>query len=544
MLPLDEAAVEVDANNRTLKVPSTFVKCASLQNDHIAETIMFSIDRYYDFMDLATTQIYVQWSSIDDEGATKIELIDLSVPNKIRFGWPLTQNVTKTPGPVKFSVRFFRQDANDILYSFNTLQNEIVIKQALQPEINAEAEVEKPVAQSYFANAVVSSQLTGEGMPNPLNPSFEAPGLNLPATSALDENDTLTLKAQAVVGDTGIMTYTWYYKPANATEFVEIPAETTEGFGVVADSMEKMFPQPTERVRLEEYYIQNPVDADAYEIYSGAIPHPEGIELWQKYSTYTVPESGGVTGVYKVGVTNTLGQNTTANATWSQDCVLPGPANIELTKDLNEYIMFGAEETNVNLHIEIATDPNNPIVDYKWYGGSVGSDSITELADATGQSYIVTQPGWYKAEINANLNREHKSAQSAMCKVVAYPETPTVSIVANVADEEGVINIDPGATVEFTVAAGVTEKEGLAEELYKGTFEYIWMVNAPDTNGFVALTDTFPTAGMPAVISGLGTANLLVRNVDNTAAYSYQCVVKHVLNNAEASATTEAFTII
>lgn len=157
MLPLDEAAVEVDANNRTLKIPSTFVKCASLQNDHIAETIMFNIDRYYDFMDLATTQIYVQWSSIDDEGATKIELIDLSVPNKIRFGWPLTQSVTKTPGPVKFSVRFFRQDANNILYSFNTLQNEIVIKQALQPEINAEAEVEKPVAQSYFTNAVVSS---------------------------------------------------------------------------------------------------------------------------------------------------------------------------------------------------------------------------------------------------------------------------------------------------------------------------------------------------------------------------------------------------
>ena len=535
MLPLDEVPVEVDANNRALKVPAAFVKCASVQNDHIAETIMFTTDRYYDFMDLATTEIYVQWSSADDQGATKIELIDLSVPNKIRFGWPLTKTITKTPGRVEFSVRFFRQDATDVLYSFNTLSNEILIKSALQPDINAEAEVEKPVAQSYFINAIVSSQLTGSGEPNPLNPTFEAPGLNLPATSALDENNSLTMKVQAVVGDTGTMTYTWYHKPADATDFVEIPS-------IIA--MEKILPQPTERIKYEEYYVQSKTDAEAYELYAGQIPHPEGVELWEKYSAYTVPTTGNVTGAYKVSVVNTLGQNTTVNPTWSQECILPSPADIEFVKDLEQNIMFAQGQTNMDLGVEIAKDINNSTITYTWQGSSESAEAMTEITDAHNKSYNISNPGWYRVDIKSNLNREDKFAHSTVCKVSAYPEVPTVSIIANVADEEGIINVEPGATVEFTVAAGISEKENVANELYKGNLEYVWMVNAPDTNGFVELTHAFPTAGMPVVISGLDTNKLIVRNVDNTAAYSYQCLVKHIFNEVEVSTTTDTFTIV
>jgi hypothetical protein len=104
MLPLDEDPFTIDLNNRTIIVPASFNKCASIQNDQLAETIVFVTDRYFDYMDLANTQIYVQWTIPADpknnrnqaiEGATFVEMRDLeSEPGKLRFAWPLNKEIT------------------------------------------------------------------------------------------------------------------------------------------------------------------------------------------------------------------------------------------------------------------------------------------------------------------------------------------------------------------------------------------------------------------------------------------------------------------
>ena len=59
MVPLDEDPFVIDLNKRTIAVPASFSKCASVQTDTLAETIVFVADRYFDFMDLANVQIYV-----------------------------------------------------------------------------------------------------------------------------------------------------------------------------------------------------------------------------------------------------------------------------------------------------------------------------------------------------------------------------------------------------------------------------------------------------------------------------------------------------
>jgi hypothetical protein len=57
--------------------------------------IVFSVDRYFDYMDLANTSIYVQWRLPDGtENATRIFMIDLSTPDKIRFAWPISDIIT------------------------------------------------------------------------------------------------------------------------------------------------------------------------------------------------------------------------------------------------------------------------------------------------------------------------------------------------------------------------------------------------------------------------------------------------------------------
>jgi hypothetical protein len=141
MLPLDEDTFDIDLNTRTINIPTSFSKCASVQTDQLAETIIFVTDRYFDFMDLANVEIYVQWTIPEDKkngiaeynGATRVEMIDLeSLPGKLKFAWPLNEKVTEHAGIVKFSVRFLRVDeSNKVLYSLNTTDASLVIKPAL-----------------------------------------------------------------------------------------------------------------------------------------------------------------------------------------------------------------------------------------------------------------------------------------------------------------------------------------------------------------------------------------------------------------------------
>jgi hypothetical protein len=114
MMPLDEETFNIDLNSRAISVPSTFFKVngkvGGVQADQMAELVVFETDRYFDYMDLANTHIYVQWQLPNAEqstGATLISMKDLSKPGKIRFAWPLYDVITQYSGNVKFSVRFY-----------------------------------------------------------------------------------------------------------------------------------------------------------------------------------------------------------------------------------------------------------------------------------------------------------------------------------------------------------------------------------------------------------------------------------------------------
>ena len=240
MLPIDETPFAINADTRVITTPRIVV----LQNDQIAETVVFTIDRYFDYMDLYNANAYVQWTLPDGtEGATEIEFRDIeTIPGKIRFGWPLDSDVTSQVGQVKFSVRFWQRDTmkengvdvEKVVYSFNTLTSSLTVSPSLQVKVNDAAMVNTPVAANLFKRAIMNSQLTGEGTPLPLAPTFAEPGLNLPDSASLKDNE-LTLKAQAIVGDTGSIGYEWYYKPAttetiNGHEFiagVEYPFKDT-----------------------------------------------------------------------------------------------------------------------------------------------------------------------------------------------------------------------------------------------------------------------------------------------------------------------------
>ena len=136
ILPLDEEAFEIDANKREIKIPKNNYIYA-VKGDNLAETIFFTIDRYFDNVDLATKDIVVLSSINGKKYWTAITLKDLiSIHGKIKFGWPIGNIITdENSGTLEFSVRFIdwkgSADNPDIAYSFSTLPTKLVIKDTL-----------------------------------------------------------------------------------------------------------------------------------------------------------------------------------------------------------------------------------------------------------------------------------------------------------------------------------------------------------------------------------------------------------------------------
>jgi hypothetical protein len=59
MLPLDEPRFSIDANTRDIIIPANFRKLVGVEGDHVAETLIFDIDRYFDFVDLYHDQMNI-----------------------------------------------------------------------------------------------------------------------------------------------------------------------------------------------------------------------------------------------------------------------------------------------------------------------------------------------------------------------------------------------------------------------------------------------------------------------------------------------------
>lgn len=133
-LPVDEPLFAIDANSRKIDIPSEFRSNGlSVQGDHLAETVFFSIDRYFDYMDLSTCDISINWKMGTETGKTQNFIMSTDIiPGAIVFGWPVNNTITVKSGSLQFAVEFSKKDdSNNLLYAFNTLAANINIKDGL-----------------------------------------------------------------------------------------------------------------------------------------------------------------------------------------------------------------------------------------------------------------------------------------------------------------------------------------------------------------------------------------------------------------------------
>ena len=225
MLPIDEAPFTIDANTRSIEVPPAFRKCSGVQSDNYAEIITFVVDRYFDYKDLADTEIAVQWinEAAGTQGLSIIKLIDLETKgdeNKIRFGWPLTQEMTAAAGNLRFAVRFFTRSNGTFNYVLNTATESIPIKATLPLDSDLK---ENDSDLNYFKTFVKNSSKPSYGMPTQVVFQEDLPtkaAIIINEAEGATDNDTLTLKARATSADMSPIKYVWYHE---YDEYVEYP---------------------------------------------------------------------------------------------------------------------------------------------------------------------------------------------------------------------------------------------------------------------------------------------------------------------------------
>lgn len=155
-LPSDEKIYHIDLNNRSIETPDVI----TLEYEHNAETIFFSVDRYFDNVDLASMYCVIQYRNESNPNKKSngyiypvpfFDLDRLKDENRMVFQWAIQGPATAYAGKVTFSIKFYRisrqqsEDANGMVtynlvydYILNTLPNKLTIESSLN--ITAESE--------------------------------------------------------------------------------------------------------------------------------------------------------------------------------------------------------------------------------------------------------------------------------------------------------------------------------------------------------------------------------------------------------------------
>lgn len=242
-LPLDEPHLVIDANTRTINTKD-FNGLLSVQGDEIAEIVFFEVDRYFDATDLAQMQIAIQWKNKEDEGSTPafIHIVKyVQEDEKLYFGWPITSDITRTPGAVQFSVRFYERnnDTEEMDYSLVTLPATMNIGASLGAELDEDAmDDPRSIINRRLRNSTTLSQLDLAQPPIFIMPKAEEViEVDLGATTSHD------LIAFAKKSGGGIVNYKWYKSP--------IDSDIYEGIDVMNDPADLWKPAGTE----EKNYI-------------------------------------------------------------------------------------------------------------------------------------------------------------------------------------------------------------------------------------------------------------------------------------------------
>ncbi len=123
LLPRSENIYNIDLNSRTVEAPEFL----SVLDDHASETIYFTVDRFFDNMDMSTTACVIQYVNALGEGRIYVvpyyDIETYHATDQMLIPWCIEGEATKAAGDVTYSIRFFQVDTTGkyITYILNTI---------------------------------------------------------------------------------------------------------------------------------------------------------------------------------------------------------------------------------------------------------------------------------------------------------------------------------------------------------------------------------------------------------------------------------------
>ncbi len=581
MLPLDEPVFEIDANSRDIAVPPIFKKNGvSVEGDSIAETLIFRINRFFDYADLYSMNCQIVWEASDKQtqGVDDAFLVDATTDaDHLYIMWPLKYSVTKKPGTVKFSVRFHNsQNGGQPSYSFSTKVAAITINAGQSFfDLNSQAgwTAGYDNANQEFYNSIVNSQDIGADDAKPPyfvfnldnHGSFDGgEGENymfIDTTSAIptieayvdkDDNTSQTLRVEAATNDTGMISYKWYYidtldteRSQNGVMYELIPTTDYQKTGDTVKVANKVYYKKTgeNTYAIADFDASTESHEDLYEKYSTVV-----VSKGQRAIDVVTPDAeqqilSHVVGKYFAKAINTVGANT--DTTDSYVLVFPSPSKPVITTDLDPNGYLGANGLG-SIKIEADIDAHGAKASYDWLYSATANGGFTPIFGETSTLteaekakfstnedgnvlFIDNMPGFYKVTVISTRNYDTASTASEVTSKVTMPVGAPVVLVptANVAVSNA------GATgAKLTVK--VQPYENLVYTSDQVTYQ--WYTYDKTTGEEIAIEGT----------EGVwDNASDIVYTVPHGADYQggYFCKIVNHIGNKEATTETADFSV-
>lgn len=145
----DVEYIEINMTEREIKLPSSqYSSFLTVQNDHWADTVWFSVDRFFDGVDLSQQMCVIEYVNANKEGRI-CPVIDIDIitdPNKLRFGWKIGREATKVAGKIRFLIHFYsiEMGGNNFTYSLSTKPCEALILESLGNQVDIDSSYDYP----------------------------------------------------------------------------------------------------------------------------------------------------------------------------------------------------------------------------------------------------------------------------------------------------------------------------------------------------------------------------------------------------------------
>lgn len=444
-LPIDEELFVIDANARTISIPSAFKKNGiAVQGDDVAEDIYFSIDRYFDVVDFNNCEVFIQWVTPKKEKVVvRSKYRDIaSDPGKLIFGCPISSAITKDSGNVNLSIQLVQYDEDGkISYSFNTL--------TISVKINASIGINLAETDTYKLDDVGSRLIDRikfvevVGGAKAAEPEFI---LDVNNGKEYDLPDDEILTAQAISSDTGAITYIWRKK-----ELDENNDEKLDSSGNAISGNE--MPSEVGYVEIDEdqlingrvYYYKRADDENYTRFVAGKLDEDTtGYTFYQMVSICHANGTGSYYVTARNRITNSVAVTTSTNR--AKFLKPTKPEELKLTKTNNGFFNDNGE---VTLEIFASkADNEHEVQTYQWQYKANKEDNFENIEDENAKqaSYIASNAengkgsGYYTVIVTNSRNTESVNSDidnTVIVRVTNKPTAPAYTLIptsVNIAD--------------------------------------------------------------------------------------------------------------